>query len=42
MSHVALRADWLEGLKSMERSQETCFSLERNWDTGIELDEWKR
>jgi hypothetical protein len=31
MLHVACRTDWLDGLNSMERSQEAWRSVERNW-----------
>ncbi len=32
MSQVERLADWLDGLNSMERSQEACRKVERNWD----------
>lgn len=32
MSQVECRADWLDGLNNMERSQEACRRVERNCD----------
>ena len=35
MLQVERLADWLDGLNSMERSQEAWRRVERNWDTSL-------